>query len=126
MLTVPLPDLNALVRGETVVAFVDRGAATVGDEAALGDGGPQPVERVKPAYARWADAPVPEGPWSAVVVAVHPSALLDAEAGAARHILRSIPTGDLAILRVYRDDVPVLSDDAFAARRAAVEGALTG
>ncbi len=125
MLAIPLPDLHALVRGETVVAFVERGTATVGDEVTLGDGGPRPVDRVKAAYTRWADAPIPPGGWTAVVVAVHPSALLDPEAGAARHVLRSIPTGDLAILRVYRDDLPVLSDDAFTARRGAVEGALS-
>jgi hypothetical protein len=35
-------------------------------------------------------------------------------------------TGDLAILRVYAPDGPVLSDDAFAARVGSIEGAMTG
>jgi hypothetical protein len=82
---------------------------------------------LKPAYRRWADQPAPGGPWLGIVDRVDPATILDPEAGAARHILVEAPLeGDLIILRVYGPDGPVLGDDAFVARRNAVEGALRG
>lgn len=124
VLAVPRPDLHALIRGESIVAFAARGEVTEGDETALEPSGDRPAGDLKRAYRRWANLPSPEGSWVAVVEAVHPTGLLDPVAGSARHILTAIPEGDLAILRVYDGEGPVLSDVAFAARRKAVEGAL--
>ena len=85
-----------------MVAFVPRMTVGEGDELTLLPGGPMAAEDLKPAYRRWASHPAPEGTWTAVVVAVDPAALLDVEAGAARHIRAEPGTGDLAILRVLR------------------------
>ena len=106
------------------MAFVARGVVTEGDETALEAVGDRKTDDVKQAYRRWANLPSPEGTWTAVVEAVHPTGLLDPVAGSARHVLTAIPQGDLVILRVYDVAGPVLSDTAFAARRKAVEGAL--
>ncbi len=124
VLAVPLPDPHALIRGESIVAFVTRGVVTKGDEATLEASGTRQANALKRAYRRWANLLSPEGSWTAVVEAVHPTGLLDPVAGSARHVLAAIPEGDLAILRVYGVAGPVLSDVAFAARRKAVEGAL--
>ncbi len=126
MLPLPLPDLLALCAGEQVLAFIPRAAVGEGDEVALATGGERAASELKPAYRGWVGRAAPEGEWTAVVVAVHPAAALDAEAGAARHVLAAAPeAGDLAVLRVYRPDrEPVLSDVAFAARVRSVEEAL--
>ena len=125
MVMIPDPDLRALASGEAVVAFVARGAATEGDEMQLHGSGPRLESELKPAYRRWADEPAPAGPWLGIVDRVDPATILDPEAGASRHILEEAPAeGDLIILRVYGPDGPVLGDDAFDARRSAVEGAL--
>ncbi len=126
MLSLPDAEVRALATGEVIVAFVPRMAVGEGDEVDLGGSGAMPAEDLKPAYRRWAGLPAPEGPWTAVVVAVDPAALLDPEAGAGRHIRNAPGTGDLAILRVYGPEGPVLSDEAFAARRRSIEGAMTG
>ncbi len=115
----------ALVSGESVIAFVDRGAVTEGDEVTLELAAPRPLEDVQTAYRRWVDQPLPAGAWLGIVVAVHPTSLLDPIRGSARHVLTTAPDGDLAIVRVYDGAAPVLSDEAFSARRAAVEGALS-
>ena len=119
------PELQALAEGEIVIAFADRGTCTEGDEVELVAGHrPEPGE-VKPAYRRWLGVEPPPGPWRAVVIAVDPARLLDREAGGARHIRAAAPDdGDLLVLRVEGPDGPVLSDEAFAARRASVEGAM--
>ena len=124
MLPLPAPDLRALVAGEVVVAFVERGAVTEGDEVALVARGTVPPENLKPAYARWHDAETPPGAWTAVIEAVHPATIIDPEAGSPRHVRRRVPDGDVAILRVFDGSEPVLSDVAHAARRRSVEGAL--
>jgi hypothetical protein len=127
MVPVPDPDLRALASGEVVVTFVSRGAATEGDEVELDGAGPRREEELKPAYRRWATDPAPDGPWLGIVERVAPATILDPTAGGSRHILMEAPTeGDLIIVRVYGPDGAVLSDDAFAARRNAVEGALGG
>lgn len=119
----PVQDLNGLIRGEIVVAFTARSACTEGDEFDLEAGEPRPDSEVEPAYRRFVDAP--SGQWTGVVVAVHPARLLDPEAGRARHLLTATPgDGDVVVLRVFGEQGPVLSDDAFAARRRSVEGAL--
>ena len=123
-LGLPDPDLLALVTGEVVVAFFDRGGVDEGDEVELVGAGPRPAEHLKPAYRHWADREV-DGEWTAVVEAVHPAALLDPESGDARHVLTEPPDGDLLLLRVYGPDGPVLSDAAFKARRWSVQGALS-
>lgn len=123
---VPLPDLRGLAAGEIVVAFVERGILTEGDEVDLAPGPSRPEGELRPAYRRWAAAP-PEGAWTAIVAAVHPAALLDPDAGRSRHLLTAAPThGDLVVLRVFGPGGAVLSDVAFAARRRSVEGALAG
>jgi len=124
MLGLPTPDLRALAQGEVVIAFTHRGAVRGGDEVELLASGGRPPEELKPAYTRWHDAPAPQGDWSAIVEAVHPTALLDPDAGSARHVLRFVPTGDLVVLRVLDGSEPVLSDEAYDARRRSVEGAL--
>ncbi len=126
MLPVSHPELRALATGEQVACFAPRATVDEGDEVPLGGAGPAPPGSLKPAYAGWAEIDAPEGHWTAVVVAVHPAASLEPEAGAARHILASAPDdGDLLVLRVYgTDGEPVLSDIAFAARVRSLEGAL--
>jgi hypothetical protein len=125
MVQIPNPDLRALASGEVVIAFVNRGAATEGDELDLHGSGPRAESGLKPAYRRWAAGPVPGGPWLGIVDRVDPATILETEAGSSRHILAEAPTtGDVIILRVYGPDGPVLSEDAFTARRASVEGAL--
>ncbi len=127
MVQIPNPDLRALASGEVVVAFVTRGTATEGDEIELAGSGPRDERELKPAYRRWADEPAPAGPWLGVVDRVDPATILDPEAGVSRHILTEAPVeGDVIILRVYGPDGPVLGEDAFAARRSSVEGALRG
>lgn len=125
MLEIPDPDLRALAGGETIVAFVERANHGPGAEATLIGSGPRPGDSLKPAYRRWADAGPPPGTWVAVVEEVHPAVALDAIDGVARHILVAAPeSGDLLVLRVFRGDVPVLSDEAFAARVSSLEAAL--
>lgn len=125
-LTLPVPDLRALVEGEVVVAFVPRAEVQLGDEVELSAGGSRPAEELKPAYRRWADDEAPEGRWTALVEAVHPAASLDADRGDPRHILtrEALPGGDLLVLRVFGLDGPVLSDRAFAGRLASLEAGL--
>lgn len=99
MLPLSAADIAALITGEVVAAFVPRGTVTEGDEVNLGAG-------------------------MAVVTAVDPTALLDATAEGAGHVVQSIPGGDLVVLRVYDGDRPVLSDEVFWARVRSIEGAM--
>jgi hypothetical protein len=126
MLSLPDAEVRALASGEVVVAFVARMTVGEGDELTLEPTGEMAADALKPAYRRWASLPSPDGTWTAVVVSVDPAGLLDAEAGGARHIRVEPGTGDLAILRVYGPDGPVLSDEAFAARVRSIEGAMNG
>ena len=122
---IPAPDLKALVEGEVVVAFSPRSLVGEGDEVTLEASEPRDRAQLKPAYQRWSDVEV-AGTWTAIVSAVHPATMLDPIAGTGRHILTSIPRGDLIVLRVFDDDgMPVLSDVAFDARRRSLEGALS-
>lgn len=123
-LALPDPDLRALAGGEVIVAFTGRATAEPGDEVTLVGAGPRPAAELKPAYHHWADGGPPPGTWTAVVEEVHPAAALDPGRGDSRHVLAAIPTGDLLVLRVYGADGPVLSDTAFAARRASLASAL--
>lgn len=123
-LALPDPDLRALAIGEVIVAFTPRASAEPGDEVTLTGAGSRPAAELKRAYRHWADAGPPPGDWSAVVEDVHPAASLDAAEGDARHVLAAVPPGDLLVLRVYGGGGPVLSDTAFAARRASLSAAL--
>ncbi len=123
-LPLPDPDLRALVTGEVIVAFVAPGSVTPGSEVLLTGSGPRPEAELKPAYRRWARAAPPAGRWSATVEMVTTTAALDPQDGAARHVLTEPEAGDLVVLRVESTMGPVLSDDAFAARRASLEAAL--
>lgn len=125
MLTISNPETMALITGESVVAFVERRTVDEGDEVELVPGGPLPAEQLAPAYRRWSDLAVSGTGWSAVVESVDPAAILDPVAGSSRHILAEPGSGDLVVLRIYGPAGPVLSDEAFAARRRSVEGALS-
>ena len=124
MLKLPGPDALALIAGESVVAFVDRGELTEGDKRQLSVAGTRGAHDVKPAYRRWLDAPTPDGVWLAIVTDVHPAALLDPQAGSSHHVLMSPGHGDLTIVRVYQEAQPVLSDETFESKRRSVQGAL--
>ena len=124
MPALPIPDLLALVTGESIVAFTDRSTVEQGDEVELTASGHRPASDLKPAYRHWVGRDAPRGEWMAVVEGVHPTSGLDPEAGAARHVLADVPDGDLLVLRVYGADGPVLSDVAYAARRRSLGTAL--
>jgi hypothetical protein len=116
-------EADALASGAVVAAFVSRGTLTEGDEFELG-ARTTPAERLVRADITPA-RPVPwEGGFVAVVESVHPAALLDPEAAATCHVWQQPGDGDLVVLRIYRESGAVLDDDAFAAKRAEVEGAL--
>ncbi len=117
MLALPVPDLVAVVTGESIIAFTDRHAALLGDEVELVSTGSREAAELQPAYRHWADREAPPGAWTAVVEEVHPTAALDPVGGAARHVLADVPDGDLVVLRVYGPDGAVLSDTAYDARR---------
>ena len=119
----PNPDLRALATGETIVAFVARGAVSSGTDIGLAAAGPRPPDELTPAYQRWADVEVPSGDWTAFVDDVFSAADLDPIDGASRHILARLGRGDLIVLRVHRDGIPVLTDDAYAARRTSLASA---
>jgi len=123
-LSLPVPDLLAVVTGESIVAFVPRGAVEVGDEVRLAAAGSRTPGEVKPAYAGWVERAAPDGAWWAAVEDVLAASALDPREGASRHVLAGIPDGDLLVLRVHGEDGPVLSDTAFAARRRSLDGAL--
>ncbi|MDJ0960607.1 MAG: hypothetical protein QNJ88_08115 [Acidimicrobiia bacterium] len=125
MLDLPAPDLRALVSGEVIVAFVAAGVVTAGDVVTLGSSGPRPAAELKPAYRRWADTAAPDGRWSATVEHVVAADRLEPDAGKSRHILENVGEGDLIVLRVIGRSGPVLSDDAFAARRASLDAAMS-
>lgn len=116
-------DLRGLATGEVVVAFVPRGAVGPGDEVGLRPAGPRPASELKAAYRHWSELGPPAGTWTALVEQVQPARSLAGEEGHRRHILATVPDGDVAILRVYGGDEPVLSDAAFQARRYSVEAA---
>lgn len=124
MLDLSPPEARALIAGEIVIAFAERGAVTEGDEVEIGPTITLTESQVKPAYQRWLDAAVPDGPWTGIVISVDPAQILDPDAGQSRHVRTSAPSGDLIVLRVYGPEGPVLSDAAFAARQKSVEGAL--
>jgi hypothetical protein len=124
LLRVPDPDLRALTSGEQILAFVAQGTVAPGSTVDLAGSGPRPAHQLKPAYRRWADAATADRAWSATVDAVVPASQLDPVSGAARHILREPDGGDLVVLRVAGPAGPVLTDDAYAARRISLESAL--
>ena len=124
ILTLPNPDLRALIGGETLVAFAPPGTVAAGQHVTLAGGGPRPAAELKPAYRRWADVELPPGDWTASVDRAVPAASLDRADGAARHILTEAGDGQLIVLRVYGNGRPVLTDTAFAARLKSLESAL--
>lgn len=117
----PNPDLRALATGETIVAFVARGAVSSGADIGLAAAGPRPPDELRPAYQRWADVEVPAGDWTASVDDVLPAADLDPIDAASQHILARLGRGDVIVLRVHRDGAPVLTDDVYAARRTSLD-----
>jgi hypothetical protein len=124
VLALPIPDLLALVTGESIVAFAARGAVQAGDEVDLAASGTRPATALQPAYRHWAGRDAPPGDWTAVVEEIHPSAALDPIAGASRHVLVDVPDGDLVVVRTHGQAGPVLSDVAYGARRRSLGAAL--
>ena len=123
-LSLPFPDVRALVTGETIVAFVAHGTVAAGATVAIEGTGPRDPSDLKPAYRRWAGDGIPAGRVEATVDAAMPAARLDPEDGASRHILAAAGAGDLVVLRVSRNGIAVLSDDAYSARRNSLDAAL--
>ncbi|VAW06380.1 hypothetical protein MNBD_ACTINO02-2122 [hydrothermal vent metagenome] len=115
----------ALVKGEIITLFARRGMFTEGDEFDVVSEGTTDPDLLKPAYRRTANT-VTRVSAVGTVTGVHPAAMLDPEAGASRHVFISSGPGDLVIVRVTVDSVPVLSEMAFAARSAGLEGAIHG
>lgn len=123
-LSLPDPDLRALVAGEVIVAFVPSDTVASGTVVTLTGSGPRPAMELKPAYRRWASLAAPPGTWSATVEFVTAARSLDPDAGQSRHVLADAGDGDLVVLRVEGTQGPVLSSEAYAARRASLEAAL--
>jgi hypothetical protein len=122
---IPHQDLIALTTGESVIGFVERGSVFEGDEVPLEAGPAIDPQDLKDAYHAWIHHPVPTGEWIGIVEAVHPVTSLDSESGAGRHIHRTRPDhGDIAIFRVYGPDGAALGDEAYAAIRTSVDGAI--
>ncbi len=121
-LTLPDPDLQALAAGTVVVAFAARHAVDLNDELELIPGGPRQPAELSEDHATVAEAGSPGTGYLGLVVGLQPAAALAGAGGSAHHILATIPDGDAVILRVFSaDGSPVLGDDEFAVRRAAVE-----
>ena len=108
-----------------VAALVKGEMFTEGDEFDVVSEGTTDPDLLKPAYRRTANS-VTRVSAVGTVTGVHPAAMLDPEAGASRHVFISPGPGDLVIVRVAIDSVPVLSEMAFAARSARLEGAIRG
>lgn len=122
---IPHQDLIALATGESIIGFVERGRVSEGDEVSLEAGPPIDPNDLKAPYRGWTHHPAPAGEWIGVVEAVHPVTALDSDSGAGRHIHRTRPDhGDIAVFRVYGPDGPALGDEAYAAGRTAVDGAI--
>jgi hypothetical protein len=117
--------VSALVKGETIIVFAARGSYTEGDEFNVVSEGPTNPDLLKAAYRRTAMAD-PHVSAVATVTAVHPANMLDPIAGASRHVFVTAGTGDLVVVRIGVDAVPVLSDAAFTARSSILEGAVRG
>ena len=115
------PDLQALAAGTVIVAFAPRHAVDLNDELELVSGGGRPASELSPIHAGLARAGPPEGEFSGLVVGLQPAASLASEEGSAHHILAGVPEGDAVILRVFSARGPVLSDEEFSARLAAIE-----
>lgn len=120
-LTVPDPDLRALATGTAIVAFTDRHAVGLYDELELIPAGPRPVSELSPEGAALNGLGPPEEQLTGLVVGLQPAASLAGPDGSGHHVLAQVPTGDVAILRVFGPAGPVLSDQDFEARRAAIE-----
>ena len=102
-LAVPTTTLDALARGETIVAITDRNAVNLNDELELETEDARPGEMV------------------ALVVAVQPAASVGDAIADGDSTEDGAPSGDAVLLRVFAGPNPVLTDEAFAARRAEVE-----
>lgn len=120
-LAIPDPDVLALATGETVVAFVPRNSVDLNDELELEPVGRRSPGELAETHAHLATSGTETVNATALVVGLQPAASLAGGDGAAHHILASVPDGDIAILRVYTDRGPVLTDDEFEARREAIE-----
>jgi hypothetical protein len=122
-LTLPDPDLHALADGVVIVAFAPRHAVGLSDELDLVAGGPRPAAELAAAHASLATAGPPDREYRALVVGLQPAVSLGGTGGSAHHILADVPAGDAVILRVFAGTDPVLDDEEFADRLAAVEAA---
>ena len=120
-LRLPDQDLAALAAGEVIVAFAPRHAVDLNDELELVAGGARDSSEVSPAHADLAEADTPDAVYSGLVVGLQPAASLASDMGTVHHILATVPEGDAVIMRVFSAQGPVLTDEQFAERLAAVE-----
>ncbi|MEE9185302.1 MAG: hypothetical protein V3U39_12630 [Acidimicrobiia bacterium] len=117
-LTLPMPDLWLLASGKSVVAFASRHAVDLNDELELAPGPPRPVAELKAEPGAVVE-PSALDDLTALVMGVQPASSLSPESD--NNFLTILPEGDVLILRVYRENRPVLDDAEFEALRAEVE-----
>ena len=117
-LTLPMPDLWLLASGKSVVAFASRHAVDLNDELELAPGPPRPVAELKAEPGAVVE-PSALDDLTALVMGVQPASSLSPESD--NNFLTILPEGDVLILRVYRENRPVLDDVEFEALRAEVE-----
>jgi len=120
-LRVPDPDLLALARGETIVAFAERHAVGLNDELDLTPSGPRPDDGLSARGVELNALGPPAENLTGLVVGLQPAASLAGPRGTEHHVLAEAPEGDVAILRVFTSEGPVLTDEAFGQQRAAIE-----
>jgi len=120
-LELPDADLRALGSGTVIVAFAPRHAVDLNDELELVPVGARAASELAPAHAGLADIGPPTGELTGLVVGLQPAASLAGAEGAAHHILTVVPEGDAVIMRVFSPSGPVLTDERFIERLAAVE-----
>ncbi len=124
-LALPDPDLQALAIGTVIVAFAPRHAVDLNDELVLVATGPRPGSELATAHSELVSAGPPAGEFVGLVVGLQPAASLAGPEGLTHHILAAVPDGDAIILRVFSENGPVLDEEEFAHRRAAVEAVFT-
>ncbi len=116
-LTLPTPDLWLLAAGRSVVAFCPRHLVDLNDELELEAGPARPDSELHSDFVGLGDPGFDD--LAALVIGVQPASSLSIQSES--HFLTFVPEGDVLILRVYRDNEPVLEEAEFEKRRADVE-----
>ena len=120
-LAIPDPDLQALASGTVIVAFADRNAVGLNDEVELIPAGPRPPSELSRDGQELIGLGPPGEQLVGLVVGLQPAASLAGPGGSDHHLLAEVPEGDVVILRVFGPAGPVVSDEEFEVRRAAIE-----